>query len=296
MTEHKIPVLPSATFLPDPDFPLSVRRSTRHGAVGLHAHEFMELVIIRSGQGTHYSMDQEVPIRTGDIFSIPPNQAHGYRNTRNLDLINIMFQPEIFMDSEEAIARLPGYRVLFRPNPDRRSGDRFEVPLHLEGEAFVRVNSLVDSIVREITATPPGYQPLVGGLFTQLAVTISRLYSDAVHPPAIALLELERVLDYLRKHFDTDLRLEDLARKAGMSVSTLLRRFRLATGSTPVEFLLRLRLERAREILSTSERRITDIAFASGFRDSNYFSRQFKRHTGVSPRAYRQSLRYLSSG
>ena len=96
------------------------------------------------------------------------------------------------------------------------------------------------------------------------------LTTEAAIQPTSAF-ELLPTLDYLRRNFDIDLRLEDLASRAGMSISTLLRRFRVATGPFPFEFLLNLRLERAREILPTTDQRITDVAFNSGFRDSNTF-------------------------
>lgn len=293
MKPRKIPVLPCSTFLPDADFPFAIRQNTRHGSIDLHAHEFVELVLIRRGQATHFSADCEYPIRAGDVFVIHTDQAHGYRVSRDFELVNIMYRPEAFPIDQAALARLPGFRVLFSLEASDRRAFGFGAHLHLAPDDRARIQNLIAAIDREMTATPPGYQSLVGGLFTQLTVHLSRLYAEPPHPPVAALLEIEPTLDYLRQSFDQDLKLDDLANRAGLSVSTLLRRFRTATGSSPVEFLLNLRLERAREILSTTDRRITDVAFDSGFRDSNYFTRRFKRHTGLSPRAYRQSLRYL---
>ena len=289
----KIPVLPAATFFPDSRFPLAIRHSMHNEKVDLHAHEFIELVIIRGGTATHFSENQEYPVGSGTVFVVHTDQAHGYRDTRKLDLINIMFQPDPFISDRDSVHQLDGYRMLFglRPADRRRYG--FGTRLILDENAVIPVDSLADALDRELTATPPGYQTMVQALFAQLVVNLSRLHSGTGGPPTAALLELERLIRYLRLSFNADLRLEDLARRAGMSVSTLLRRFRSATGSSPVEYLLRLRLERARENLATTDQRITDIAFSSGFRDSNYFTRQFKRYTGMSPRDYRRSLRYL---
>lgn len=289
MQTRKIPVLPASTFIPDRTFPFAIRRNTRHGSIDLHAHEFVELVVLRRGQATHFSTDSEYTIRSGDVFVIHPGQAHGYRAQSELDLANILYRKEAFLSNLDAFDALPGFRALFNPG----DAARFGIRLHLAPGNRKEITSLVDAIDREMTAQAPGHRPLVGGLFTQLAVTLSRLFSEPNRPSEAALLELEPILDHLRRSFDHDLTLADLAGRAGMSVSTLLRRFRTATGTSPVEFLLRLRLERAREILSTTDRRITEIAFDCGFRDSNYFTRQFKRHTGKSPRAYRHSLRYL---
>lgn len=289
MEPRKIPVLPCSTFVPDRSFPFVIRRNTRHGSIDLHAHEFVELVILRRGQATHFSTDGDYVIRSGDVFVIHPGQAHGYRAARELDLVNILYRKDAFLANLKEHDAPPGFQALFNPGDAARFGTR----LHLAPDNRKEITSMVDAIDREMTTKAPGHRPFVRGLFVQLTVTLSRLYSEPNRPSEAALLELEPVLDFLRRTFDRDLTLADLANRAGMSVSTLLRRFRTATGTSPVEFLLRLRLDRAREILSTTDRRITEIAFDCGFQDSNYFTRQFKRHTGKSPRAYRHSLRYL---
>lgn len=296
MPSRKIPVLPAANYLPDPEFPLSTRHAVHHQTIDLHAHEFIELVVIRGGQAVHFSQNQEYPVRAGDVFVIHTDQAHGYREPLRLDLINIMFRAGKLLRPEEPVRQLEGYRRLFSLRAVDRRVHGFGTRLSLGSNALIPVNGLIDALVRELTATAPGYQTVARALFTQLVVALSRLQSGSTRPPTAALLELEPLLQFLRLNLNADLRLDDLARRAGMSVSTLLRRFRTATGNSPVDFLLRLRLERARETLATTDQRITDVAFASGFRDSNYFTRQFKSFTGLSPRAYRQSLRYLDSG
>jgi AraC-like DNA-binding protein len=191
----------------------------------------------------------------------------------------------------DGIAALPGYQALFSLEPNYRKQHRFSSHLRLDADHLHRVNDLVDAMIREIGVHAPGYRFLVTGLFMQLVVTLSRLFSDTLHPPVVALLELERLLNDLAARLDEEVSLGELARRAGMSPSTLLRRFRTATGYAPMEYLIRLRLDRARELLATTNRRITEVAFETGFRDSNYFARRFRQHTGVSPRQYRKTVR-----
>jgi AraC-like DNA-binding protein len=74
-----------------------------------------------------------------------------------------------------------------------------------------------------------------------------------------------------------------------MSECTFLRKFREATGFSPTDYLLRSRIRRAEELLARRKLSITEVAARCGFEDSNYFSRQFRRVTGVSPRAHRRS-------
>ena len=73
-------------------FPLAVRRITRHGPTALHAHDFTELVIVFAGRGVHYSNDEAYEVMTGDAFVV--SKAHGYRDTEDLELVNVIFSPD----------------------------------------------------------------------------------------------------------------------------------------------------------------------------------------------------------
>ena len=65
--------------------------------------------------------------------------------------------------------------------------------------------------------------------------------------------------------------------------------FRDATGQTPIDYLIYARLRRAMELLLGSDQTITQIAFHSGFSDSNYFARKLRQITGTTPSAYRRT-------
>jgi AraC-like DNA-binding protein len=86
---------------------------------------------------------------------------------------------------------------------------------------------------------------------------------------------------------DEKLSLATLARKAGLSRYHFLRSFRQATGSTPHQYLLRTRLNRAAVRLRTSREPISTIAFDAGFNDLSTFNRRFLRLMGATPGAYR---------
>lgn len=83
----------------------------------------------------------------------------------------------------------------------------------------------------------------------------------------------------------------DLADQLGISVRTLNRRFRQATGLTPQEYVLRQRLDVARELLRTSNLSITEVAAAVGYSDSAYFARLFRQQMKQSPRDFRTAVR-----
>lgn len=99
---------------------------------------------------------------------------------------------------------------------------------------------------------------------------------------------LPRVEDYLRAHFAEPLRLDDLARAAGVHPSHLNRVFRARHGASIGEYARRLRVESASRELTTTSTPIAEIAASAGFADQSHFSRVFARITGVSPARYRK--------
>jgi AraC family transcriptional regulator, transcriptional activator FtrA len=91
-------------------------------------------------------------------------------------------------------------------------------------------------------------------------------------------------------HLDEELTLSTLAAKAHLSTRTLSRRFEAETGRGALYWLTERRVERARALLEGTAVTVTDVAFASGFGSLAAFRRQFARHTGTTPRAYRQTF------
>ena len=81
--------------------------------------------------------------------------------------------------------------------------------------------------------------------------------------------------------------LPEMAQAAGLSRFHFLRRFKRATGSTPWRYLVELRLARAKNLLIDPACSVAAAATATGFSDPAYFSRLFRKRTGITPRAYR---------
>jgi transcriptional regulator GlxA family with amidase domain len=82
------------------------------------------------------------------------------------------------------------------------------------------------------------------------------------------------------------LTLDDLAGSAGVSRFHFARLFRVSTGSSPMAYLMRLRIGRAKLLLLRGDRSVCDIAAALGFCDQSHFSRTFRRITGQTPREF----------
>jgi transcriptional regulator GlxA family with amidase domain len=93
--------------------------------------------------------------------------------------------------------------------------------------------------------------------------------------------------DWMHKNFAKTFSLEDPARRIGMSVRNFVRRFKQATGDSPLAYLQKLRIAAAKRMLESNHRSMQQIGDAVGYQDVAFFRALFQRHTGVSPSAYR---------
>jgi len=100
---------------------------------------------------------------------------------------------------------------------------------------------------------------------------------------------VRQAMAYMHEHYTEPISREDLANHLGLSSNYLTHCFRAEVGMTPITYLNRYRVNRAKVLLAKSNKTMLEIARAVGFSDSGYFSRVFRRQVGVSPDAYRRS-------
>jgi transcriptional regulator GlxA family with amidase domain len=94
--------------------------------------------------------------------------------------------------------------------------------------------------------------------------------------------------EWLHKNFQRTFPLETPAEHVGMSLRNFVRRFKKATGDSPLIYLQKLRVAAAKRLLENDHRTMPEISDAVGYQDVVFFRKIFQRHTGVSPSAYRQ--------
>lgn len=104
-------------------------------------------------------------------------------------------------------------------------------------------------------------------------------------------IHIEQLIQYLKDHPDQNLKLEEMAALSCMSLSKLKYTFKAVTGSSAGEFQNQNRLRQAALLLKTSDQAIGEIAKKTGFHSSSYFSSQFRKQTGISPRQYREKYK-----
>jgi len=244
---------------------------------------------VRHGRGVHVLEGEEYLVAAGVVFVVRTNDVHGYRDMAGLDLVNVVFDPERFLAPDSDLQHLPGYHALFHLEPIFRREHAFQSRLHLGKEQLRYVYDCIEPMADEYAAGRPGYRALVRAHFTLLVGYLARQYAVQPNEESRSLLGFSQVVSYIEGNYQRPVALEALADVAGVSKNTLLRTFRRCYGVSPIDYLIRHRLKRARDLLDRRDLSITDVAFQVGFMDSNYFSRQFRRVYGKPPSLYRRT-------
>ena len=94
-------------------------------------------------------------------------------------------------------------------------------------------------------------------------------------------------MSLISDNYESDLSLAELASVAGMSPFHFAREFKRTTGTTPHQYLIKFRIERAKALLTESEIPIVEVSSRSGFSHQSHFTRLFRRLTGTTPQSYR---------
>lgn len=113
---------------------------------------------------------------------------------------------------------------------------------------------------------------------------------ERLQTSALPRKQLQRVVDKMQAGLSMNIDLHSLAKESGYSRSHFLRMFREATGITPHQYLLRLRLKQAQRMLKEGSSKLVDIALACGFSSHSHMSRMFRQAIGITPIEYRRSI------
>jgi AraC-like DNA-binding protein len=283
--------LESRKYWSDPHLPIQLEYRNPQSAFPLHIHDFHEIALVFFGRATHFTAHEAYEIQGGDIINIKPGQAHGFKNIRELTLMNILVNPVFFEENYFGIQNLPAYHILFDNEPEAGSAVSSFSVIHfrMKLNTFLTLKSLIESISQEMTERPKGYQVTVTGYFLHFLAFLSRAYDEKKQHVSSYGADVIRLIEFVKDHYRGFLTMDQLLEISGMSESRVQRIFKHHFGCSPFQYINRLRLSAAKDDLILTSKSITEIALDLGFNDSNYFTRRFKESAGMSPREFRSN-------
>ena len=166
-------------------------------------------------------------------------------------------------------------------------------------ERYTRADGVISSVGMALLGELDS-EGLSGRLYAEslgnvLAVHLLRYYSIATSrrvtfTGGLSAAKLRQVTDFISDNYSRDLKLAELAQVAGMSCFHFAREFKRSTGTTPHQYLIKFRVERAKAMLAKNDLPLIEVGLRSGFSHQSHFTRLFRRITGTTPHSYRLTL------
>ncbi len=265
------------------------------GEVRLKKNHFKFLFILE-GSIEHEieGLEGRKHLSSGDILVAPVVEEHVYLNptpnhAQHLHLVRL------FLDAEH-LEKHARRRVR---KPEVNFTDfivhHFESVVQLTGGIDTEITDLLVDLRRETDQQSLGYRHRVRSICTDLIVAVARKLTDTKNeemadPNAMTSGLVTGVKEYILKHLADDMTLGEIAWHVGKGEEHLARVFKRETGQTVFDYVREARVNRARTLILDPALSLSEIASRCGFHSLSFFSRTFRKVTGMSPTGYRRHM------
>lgn len=272
--------------------------------------------------------DKSKPLIVGScgtyhLYTHPKLPTHRPRGRLDFQILYIAAGKAYFYfnNSSEPTIVTAGHMVIYRPKEPQRyiyyGADQTEVYwVHFTGgnvKNILRSYGIKDDIrviytgtsfeytrifkqmIQELQRHQTDYKELLVLLLQQLFISIHRqLTKEQKRKNEYLDKEMELAIQYFHDNYNKEISIEDYAISRGMSISWFIRNFKQYTNTTPMQYIVSIRITNAQVLLETTNYNITEIGAIIGYDNPLYFSRIFRKQKGVSPSEYRKQYKIIS--
>lgn len=250
----------------------------------LHFHNCIEIGYCYEGSGLFFVEDQVFPYSRGDaliIFRNQPHLAQSYKSHSSKWHFAFV-EPEGWF----ATLRVSDAVLYARPNA---------FPHILNGREHPKLVALVEAVMEELEKQEQGYESAVKGLVLSLLVMAGRLgerrgMQDGENETlgkGTGLMRLAPCLEHISRHYMEPIPVGALASLCGVSLTHFRRVFTLCMGMSPLEYIIKVRIQMAATLLMSTDDSILNISAQVGYTTVSSFNRHFKKLMGEAPRDWR---------
>jgi AraC-like DNA-binding protein len=269
----------------NPTFLYSCNLRRTESEENYHCHEHIELAIILKGSGVFHIDGQDYPIKAGDLIILNPGTYHkcmlinpcSYVVENYIAFTDIHIRdlaPNIFPIHNCCIVRTMSNKI--------------------RQETF----KICAAIVKEYKACQSGRYFMLKSYLVQLILILVREQQKNFQEHKGYLFEspnkkyaVKQIINFLNEHYQEKISLEQIAQNMYLSTFYISKIFKSETGDTPINYLIELRMEKARSLMEYDGAiSIQNVASLVGYDDVYHFSKLFKKHFGVSPSQYRSNM------
>lgn len=256
---------------------------------GPSRHDFFEMVYIKKGDAVFEIAGSPVTVGPNDIIIIKPRQTHtvSIKSQLGCEFIVLNFNFSSQVNSEFSEIPLEDFLNFVS---GKESGAFISLKVSQKNEII----TLLNRIIKEKQNVEIGSEFLNYLLILELFVLISRAlkmeWENSIKDKSPKLKELIHIsVNYINNNYERDISLKDIARFVFLSPSYFTRAFKEEMQISPISYLLKVRIERSKEMLKDSNMKISDIALSIGFSNQQRFNEIFKKYVRLTPLQYRKN-------
>ncbi|MBJ6361963.1 AraC family transcriptional regulator [Paenibacillus sp. GCM10012307] len=263
-----------------PSFPLRITESegVSPSFQRLHWHATLEINYICQGTGHYLINGNKHELQEGDIVLINSNDLHRAFEQENLIMRIIMFDGAYF-----SLERRYDTDLM---NPFREMGRRFQNVLDRSHPVHPQLRRLIQEMSGEYTRGEAHFETIVRAQMVQFFALVNRHFARASAegiPHTNGTEHIRSLLRELENRLSEPWTLREMADYVHLSPSRFSALFTQVVGTSPIDYLIQLRLTQAIAMLESSDYKIIEIAECCGFHNLSNFNRLFRRHIGKSP-------------
>lgn len=249
-----------------------------------HWHSYFEITYVKRGRGHYFVNGQEYLMDRGDIIIFNNVESHGWKiEEESMELVVMIFSPEFvaeklsIFDSE-----------YLKPFVER--GSNFKNRIGREEPLSQEIRKAIQEIHQEWLEKKEGYPLMIKADVLRILTMLIRACQDETKSEEMlkekkyAMKRLEQAISYIDSHYCEKVTLEDAAASAYMSPSYFSAYFRKVTSISFSEYVSRMRVMHARELLRSTDKSVVEVALECGFHNTSNFYRLYRKYTGKAPR------------
>jgi YesN/AraC family two-component response regulator len=252
-----------------------------------HTHKFVEMVYMLRGKCVHTIDGVDYPVGHGDLVIINYNQTHSIRGDVGGEYVNILIKPEYINKSlankENAFELLN----LSEFESFRKILDENQRKVRFAGEERNQIERIIRLIMDELNQKHPGYEIAERSQMNLLIIMIFRQMSFKFETRFDGISD--KLLTYISANCAQRLTLSGVAQMCAYNSSYFSRIFKMHTGMNFTAYLRKIRIEKAENLLLSTDNRVLDIMYDVGYTDPTRFFEDFKTLNGMTPLKFRKS-------
>ncbi len=286
---NKIPVYGLQNFRKTDDhsmlYQVEIFDANRHFQVSYpHRHDFYEILYLTNGSGWHIIDNERYQVTPPCIFFLSPGQAHKLEFSYDIDGFIFLFTSEFYLSQQKNSNRLLEFPFFF-------SAEQKNPPLLLNNPADAQfLKELFSRSCYETTHSKHQTSELTRSFLDLILLTCNNLYPDqlrSLHTKKGHIL-VKRFLCLIEENYQNNLRINDYADLLAITPNHLTQMVKQVTGKTSIELLQEKLIAEVKRLIVHTNASISEIAHIMNYPDQSYFTKFFKKCTGITPLQYRK--------